>query len=91
MTCPPALQGSKGSRDVLSAADFERIDDVKAKRAGCGLYLAHLLYGPAPVDIGQDCHPAEVGDNFAQEFESLASKIGLLVRQAGDVGSWSCE
>ena len=26
--------------------------DFEANRAGCGLNFAHLLYGPAPADIG---------------------------------------
>ena len=30
---------------------------------------------------------AEIGDNFAQKFESLGSSIAPLVRQAGDVAA----
>ena len=29
------------------------------------------------------------GDNLAQEFEPLGSKVGLLERQAGDVAAWA--
>jgi putative tryptophan/tyrosine transport system substrate-binding protein len=31
----------------------------------------------------------ETGDNLTQEFESLASKIGRLLRQSSDVATWS--
>jgi hypothetical protein len=31
------------------------------------------------ADIGHDRQPAETGENLAQEFESLACKIGRLV------------
>jgi hypothetical protein len=39
--------------------------------------------------IGHNRQPAQTGDNFAQEFEALADKIGYLGRQAGDVAARS--
>jgi len=41
--------------------------------------------GVNAINIGHDRQPAETGNEIAQDFESLASKIGLLVCQAGDV------
>jgi len=41
--------------------------------------------GVNAINIGHDRQPAETGNEIAQNFESLASKIGLLVCQAGDV------
>jgi hypothetical protein len=37
--------------------------------------------------IAHDRQPAETGNNLTQEFEALASKISLLIRQAGDVAA----
>ena len=31
----------------------------------------------------------KIGDNLAQKFETLASSIGLLDRQAGNVAAWA--
>jgi hypothetical protein len=38
-------------------------------------------------DVGYDRQLAKSGDDFAQEFDSLASKIGCLVCQAGGVAA----
>ena len=53
------------------------------------LNLTHLQHSSGTVDIGHDRQPAKTGDNLAQKFESLASKIGLLGRQTGDVAARS--
>ena len=73
-----ALERLEGGRDILRSPDFE-CDDLKAERAGRCLNLAHLQHGGGIADIGHDRQPAETGDNLAQEFESLAGKIGRLV------------
>jgi hypothetical protein len=39
--------------------------------------------------MGHDRQPAETGNNLAQQFEALASKIGRLERQASDVAARS--
>ena len=83
-----ALERLEGGRDILGSPDFE-CDDFKAERAGRCLNLAHLQHGGGIADIGHDRQPAETGDNLAQKFESLASKIGRLDRQAGDVAARS--
>ena len=83
-----ALERLEGGRDILRSPDFE-CGDFEAERAGRCLNLAHLQHGAGIADIGHDRQPAETGDNLAQEFESLASKIGLLERQAGDVAARS--
>ena len=83
-----ALERLEGGRDILRSPDFE-CGDIEAKRAGRCLNLAHLQHGVGIADIGHDRQPAETGDNLAQEFEPLASKIGLLDRQAGDVAARS--
>ena len=63
--------------DVLRTPDFE-CDDLKAEHVGRCLGLAHLRRGVGIPDIGHDSQPAQTGDNLAQEFDSLASNIGLL-------------
>ena len=83
-----ALERLEGGRDILRSPDFEW-DDFEAERAGRCLNLAHLQHGGGIADIGHDRQPAETGDNLAQEFESLAGKIGRLHRQAGDVAARS--
>jgi hypothetical protein len=42
-------------------------------------------HGRGIADVGQDRQPAEAGDNLAQQFESLASSLGLLEREAGGI------
>ena len=32
---------------------------------------------------------AKIGDNLAQKFETLASRVGLLDRQASNVAAWT--
>ena len=83
-----ALERLEGGRDILRSPDFE-CGDLEAERAGRCLSLAHLQHGAGIADIGHDRQPAETGDNLAQEFESLAGKIGRLDRQAGDVAARS--
>jgi hypothetical protein len=73
-------------RNILCSPDF-RCGDIEAKRAGPCLNLAHLLHGAGIADIGQDRQPVETWDHLAQEFESLASKVGLLKRHSGDVAA----
>ena len=41
--------------------------------------LIHCQHGARSASIRQECQPAETGDNLVQEFESLSSKICLLV------------
>ena len=72
-----ALERLEGGRDILGSPDFD-CGDLEAERAGRCLNLAHLQHGGGIADIGHDRQPAKTGDNLAQEFESLASKIGLL-------------
>src|SRR5262249_24280049 len=73
-----ALERAADRGNIPGAPDSERVDDVEAERAGCCLYTAHLLYGPAPADIGQNRQPAQPGDNLMQKLKSLAGNIGLL-------------
>jgi hypothetical protein len=42
--------------------------------------LGQFKHGARIVDMGHDRQPAEVGDNLAEQFEALASKIGRLER-----------
>jgi hypothetical protein len=67
-------------------ADFQ-CGDLEAERLCCGLSLAHVQHGTGIADIAHDRQPAETGNNLTQEFEAFASKIGLLIRQAGDVAA----
>src|SRR5262249_35278319 len=51
--------------------------------------LTHFQHSLGKANISHDCQPAETGNNLAQEFESLTSSIGLLVRQSSDVAARS--
>ena len=51
------------------------------------LHLTDVQNYRGIVNVGHDRQMAETGDNFAQEFETLASKIGRLVRQTGDIAA----
>ena len=82
------LERLEGGSDILRSPDFEW-RDFEAERASRSLNLAHLQHGLGKANIGHDCQPAEPGDNLAQEFKSLAGKIGLLDRQSSDVAARS--
>jgi hypothetical protein len=75
-------------RNIFSLPDFDG-NGFDAERAGCSLYPAHLHHAVGITDIGQDRQSAETGDYLAQKFDALASNIGLLDRQAGDVATRS--
>ena len=66
-----------------SKAGFE------TERAGGRLNLTQLQHAEGIADIGQDRQPAETGDDLAQKFEPLASKIGRQGCKASDVAARS--
>ena len=80
------LERLEGGSNILYSPNFEW-RDFEAERASLGLNLAHLQHGLRKAGISNDCQPAEPRQNLTQEFESLAGKIGLLVRHASDVAS----
>src|SRR3954462_1052262 len=51
--------------------------------------LLHIQHGSGGIDIEHDRQAAQIGHNLAQKFESLATKIPLLVRQSRDVAARS--
>src|SRR5258708_14279831 len=51
--------------------------------------LLHVQHGRGGIDIEHDRQAAQIWYNLAQKFESLATKIALLVRQPGDVAARS--
>ena len=53
------------------------------------LNLAHFQHGSGIAGIGHDRQSAQTRYNLAQQFESLAGKIGRLQRQSGDVAARS--
>jgi hypothetical protein len=67
----------KGRSNIPGASDFEW-RDFDAERASRGLNLVHLEHGLGKANISYDSQPTEPGDNLAQEFESLAGRIGSL-------------
>src|SRR5262249_25826786 len=71
-----AIERLERGRDIFGAPNFE-CRDIEAERAGRRLNLVHLQCGNGITDIRQAGQPAETGDDLAQEFESLASKIGV--------------
>src|SRR5262249_31037391 len=66
-------------------------EDFQTKCASCCpdfIPLQHVL-GIAHID--QHGHSAKTGYHFAQKFQALASEIGLLCREAGDVAARFCK
>jgi hypothetical protein len=83
-----ALERVERGRNILGSADL-RSDYSEADRAGRRLSLDHFQHGGWAASIDQDRHRAETGEDLAQHFETLAGKIGLLDREAGDVAARS--
>jgi hypothetical protein len=69
---------------ILGAPDLDG-DDVEAQPPRRLLNLAHLHHGAGIADTVHDRQAVESGDNLAQEFESLAGRVGVQARQAGNV------
>ena len=85
-----ALECLKGRCDIVRSPDFERqVLEVECARRF--LNLMHFEHRCMTADIGHDRQATEAGDNLTKEFEPLASKIGELERQAGDVATGSCQ
>jgi hypothetical protein len=80
------LERREGRCDILRPPDFEW-RDFEAERACRGLNLAHLQHGLGIASIKHDCQPAQPGNNLAQEFDSLAGKIGPLDRESCDIAA----
>src|SRR5262249_24674891 len=59
------FDGSKRGCDILRSPDC-RQDNREGEFAGNRLHRAYLQQGLGIGDIGQNCQPAEIGDNFAQ-------------------------
>jgi hypothetical protein len=57
--------------------DFD-CDELETERAGCRLNVAQLQHREGITDIGHDRQPAQTGNDLAQKFEPLASKIAHL-------------
>jgi hypothetical protein len=74
--------------DILRSPDFE-CDDFETERAGRRLNLLQLQHSEGIAHIAHDRQPVESGDNLAQKFEPLASKIGRHGCQASDVAARS--
>jgi len=70
-----ALERLEGRRDILRSPDFECVD-FETERAGRRLNLTQLQHAEGIANIAQDRQPTETGDDLAQKFEPLASKIG---------------
>ena len=77
----PALELLERGHNILGAQDFEPVD-FEAERVRRGLNLAHLLHRPGIAGIAEHRQPAEPGDDLAQDFEPLASRIGSI--------EWTC-
>src|SRR5215211_5120204 len=59
----------------------------RAERARCTLKLPHVQCGIGVVNVREGRHPAQAGNDLAQELEPLAGGIGCLARQARDVAA----
>src|SRR5215467_10721114 len=84
----PALERLEGRRDIRSAPYLEHFG-INANFTGCGLNLRYLQYRPGITDIADDRQSAQIGECLTQDFESLASKLGGLNRDAGGVAARS--
>jgi hypothetical protein len=82
------LSASNAGRNVLGSPDFEG-GDIEAKPARRRLNLIQLLHSGGIANVGHDRQPAEIGHNLAQQCEPLASKIGCLHRQPGNIAARS--
>src|SRR6516164_1642546 len=87
---PAALEYLERGRDILGPPNF-KFGRFKAKRAGCSPSVTHLNHRGGVSDIGHDRQPAKTGEDFAQEFDSLACKLDLLDRQASHVAAGPAE
>src|SRR5262249_19714080 len=76
-----ALERLEGGRDILGSPAFQ-FEEVASYREGRCLILGLLEHGGGIASISHDRQPAKTGHHLAQEFESLAGKIGKLRRQA---------
>src|SRR5437016_1583167 len=81
-----ALDRLDGGSDVLRPSEFQD-SLLEADRPGRRPNLTHLQYADGVAHIGHNGQPAEVGHDLAHEIESLAGKIGRLIRQASDVAA----
>src|SRR5262249_19834592 len=62
---------------------------AESETAGRRLDLLHVQRVEGIAEIAHDGQAAQIGNDFAQEFEPLGSSIGRLTRQSGDVAAWS--
>src|SRR5262249_11223911 len=81
-----ALKLLEGARNVLLSPDFES-GNFETERACHRLDLAQFPVGCGIVHIGHDRQPAETRNNLAQKCEALASKLGMLGGQSGNVAA----
>src|SRR5262249_4254164 len=87
---PAALEYLERGRDIFRPSNF-KFGRFKAKRAGRSPSVTHLNHRGRVSDVGHDRQPAKTGEDFAQEFDSLACKLDLLDRQASHVSAGSAE
>src|SRR5258708_14992563 len=78
-----ALYRLEGGHDVLRSSDFDH-DGLKPELSGRCLNLIPVQCAGWIVWIGQYRQPAQRRNNLAQELESLAGSVGLLLRWADD-------
>src|SRR5262245_65682300 len=86
----PPLKCLDGRRNILGATDF-RYGGLKAKRPSRRPDLADIQPHGGIIDIGHDCQVAKVGNNLTQELDTLASKIGCLIGQTGNIATRPCQ
>jgi hypothetical protein len=78
------LEGVEGRHHICGATNAKHVN-FEAEGAGGGLRLHDLQLAALVGDIGDDCEPPQIGKQLAQDFEPLASDIGCLGREAGNV------
>ena len=82
----PLLKRFEGRCEVFRSSDFEP-DNFKSERAGRSLDLVHLEDRRGIIGVAHDRQPAKVGDNLAEEIETLATEIAGLARQACEIAA----
>jgi hypothetical protein len=77
----------KGSYNICRLLEFE-CGGLQANRPARSLGLAYLTGGSLAFGVGHDSQSMKIRNKLAQYFDTLASKIHALNREAGGVAAW---
>jgi hypothetical protein len=83
-----AVEGPQCRQEFLRAT-YLQSRDIEAELVCRVRDLTHLQHDFGVVDIAQERDHLEIGDDLAQQLDTLTGKVGRLRRQPGDVAAWS--